>query len=333
MRKTVVKRMVTAVVAVVLIAALAVGGNAFGVLEGLIGERAVAQEEAQLRVAFCVDSPRGDAISIVRPAEDFTASLGRYTAYRSDLHHDALTQEEQRLYHVLEYAMESGYTTVLVDRRLVQDGAQLEQVLLALALDSALLEESLVCFTGENRSTYTVYPCPTVKSTAALEGWYITVPNFGAQWWKARVSAMEKVEDYWQERRDELEQSGTELTQMQMALEAYEELRCHMTLRSYTLADRLVYGYLSDAMKKGISCADGYANALSLYLHAAGIPCMQKAVLDEKGVAQQVWVCAQLDGVWVNLDVTDPTTPPVCGDESMAVQPLWAERYPVCISP
>lgn len=292
------KRRGLAAVLIAVVLTVAVVLPRYGLVDLLWGNKAVDEAEAMLRVAYSTGELFDDSEETILTLAEAAALETEYDAYRSSLHYDTMTEQEQAVYRLLEYAMETGQTNVLVDSRLVPDYERLEEILYCLSYDSPLLEQNLRYEVGDFTTYYDVEVLGIFTRTAQLEGYYLTVHNFDAQWWQPKLEAVAEA----QRVVDGLEEGLSELEKAEVL---YRHLADKVTYTDYPEddADDAVYPYLYDGLVKGETHCDGYANSLALLLRLAGIENVEKDYAPEDEVGH-TWNCARLDGKWYNLDAT-----------------------------
>ena len=77
-------------------------------------------------------------------AEVFDTYESEYAAYGATVYYESLTQPEQRVYHIVQYAMDHSQPCIFIDDRLlVGIKENLEEILFCLALDHPLLEQNV----------------------------------------------------------------------------------------------------------------------------------------------------------------------------------------------
>lgn len=216
------------------------------------------------------------------------------SGYRGSMFYSTLTDAERTVYTALEYAMEQGYTNILVDDLLVPDTVTLEKIVHFLAFDSPLLEQNLRYETGD----FTTYYENGFLGNAAFDGFYITVKNFTSEFWDKKLEAIKKAEEIVAALPEEisLAEKADRIYRTVAKAEYYD----------YDLADNEnVYPYLYDALVTGKTHCDGYTNAISLLYNMVGIECVEKNYTPEteEGIGH-TWNLFCIDGKWYNCDGT-----------------------------
>ncbi len=295
------------------------------------------QTEATTRIGFCYKDSGKNTIDLLCEAMEFAQPQTQYTRYRASMLHDTLTTDEQTVYHALEYAMENGYTQVMVDGRLLQSEEDLQKILEALALDSPLLEQNLRYSTGwfSHKKALELIASPDVTYT--FGGYYVDVKNFDPVYWEKKLLALAEAEKV-------VSALPKGLTDIEKADRLYRYVADKVTYQDYDKAAvDTVQTYLYDALVTGKTHCDGYANALSLLFRLAGLNCVEKMytapAADELG---HTWNMVSLKGKWYNVDGTGEDMIPekssamgagfhfAFADMFQAYTPDYASLYPAC---
>ena len=219
--------------------------------------------------------------------------------YRGSLHYEKLSESEQMVYRALEYALEKGYTNVLVDQLLVSQTEVMDRVLHALALDSPMLEQNLRYETGTFTTYYAVPLLGFFQTNVKFQGVYIKVENFAAEHMEKKMQALDEAKRV-------VNNLEATLTPEEKAWELYTYLCNHTSYQRYeTTTTRTVYPYLYDGLITGKTQCDGYTNSLSLLLNLAGIDCVEKEYLSKvEGEEGHTWNFFRLGDNWYNADAT-----------------------------
>ena len=240
-----------------------------------------------------------DEKEVIMEAEALPYSDVTWDDYRGSFHYDKLTQQEKTVYQALEYALEKGYTNVLVDGALAKNGKELEKILDAFAMDSPMLEQNLRFEVG----TFTTYYPSTlfgiIETQAVFTGNYISVKNFDAAHLEKKQQAVEEAKKIVADLSDEL-------TQKEKAEKLFAYLCKNTKYETYPISvPDTIYPYLYDGLITGKTQCDGFANSLSLLLNLAGVECVEKVYAGtEQAEIGHTWNFFQLDGVWHNADAT-----------------------------
>ena len=226
-------------------------------------------------------------------------------------------ENEQLLYRVLEYAMENGYTNILVDDLLVDDMETLENVLFSLAYDSPLLEQNLRYEVGDFTTYHDVSVLKYFTRSAAFDGYYLCVNNFQPQWWEKKQEALQAAQAV-------VDALPDGLSPIETAERLYRHVANTVTYTEYPEdSDDAVYPYLYDGLITGKTHCDGYTNALALLLRLAGIENAEKDYTpDDSEEVGHTWNCMEIDGKWYNVDAV--------GEELLEYPARNAEAFPAC---
>lgn len=306
-----------------------------GIYDLIHMDEVIAAEEAIPRIGFSRGELFKDEEEVIYRADMFEDIESDYAAYRGDLHYNALDETGQLLYRVFEFAMENGYTNILVDDLLCDNRNTLYTILKYLALDSPLLEQNLRYRSGKFTTHYDVTVAGFYKTDAELDGLYLTVDNFEDTYWDKKLEAIEQAKKIVTRRIND-GQSTIEKAEI-----LYRYLSDITTYTDYP-NDEDVQTYLHDMLFTGKSNCDGSANALSLLMRMAGIDCVEKMVNDTgKGKNEgHTWNFAEIDGKWYNFDCTGGDSTPVTGtalhagrffafsDELQKYEPDFKDVYP-----
>ncbi len=318
-------------------------------LNSIGGDAAVAEAQAIARVGFSTGTLFKDSEETLFTAEEFADKTAASAAYRGSLHYEKLTEQEKTLYHAYEYALENGYTNILVDDLLIEDPDTLEKVLRFLALDSPLLEQNLRYETGSFTTYYPVDIMGLYERQAAFDGYYIAVKNFDSVFWIKKQEALTKAQTV-------VDALPNGLSAADKAERLYRWLTTNTTYQMYDDAkNEKVFAYLYDALITGKTQCDGFANGLSLLFRLAGINCVEKmylpyakaATVANDGAASQevghTWNFYELNGVWYNADTSGVAHMVPIKETGMHAgyyfafpdllqehTPKYAELYPAC---
>lgn len=282
-------------------------------LEMVMGSSLTAEQEAIPRLGFSKGElfDEEEKIDYFR-AEEFADKQAKYSQYRGRMHYDSLDENEQTLYHALEYAMENGYNNILVDDLLIEDLETLPVVLEMLALDSPLLEQNYRYEYGDFTSYYPVEVWDGLyEANAKLDGYYLNVKSFEQVWWDKKMTALEKAVDI-------VEGLPEGQTTVEKAAALYRFASEEITYDADIYGDmKAVAPYLYDGLINQKTQCDGKANALSLLLNIAGIPCVEKTDPPSEEIGH-TWNLLCIDGKWYNADATasgddNPASPSMTG--------------------
>lgn len=304
-------------------------------LEMVMGSSLTAEQEAIPRLGFSkgVLFDEDEEIEYFL-AEEFADKQAKYSRYRGSMHYDSLSENEQTLYHALEYAMENGYNNVLVDDLLIAEMDTLPLVLEMLALDSPLLEQNYRYEYGDFTSYYPIEALDGLYETnAKLDGYYLNVKSFEQTWWDKKMTALEKAVDI-------VEGLPEGQSAVEKAAALYRFASEEITYDADIYGDmKAVAPYLYDGLINRKTQCDGKANTLSLLLNIAGIPCVEKMDPPSEEIGH-TWNLFCIDGKWYNADATasgdgNPTSPEMTGGIYFGFSDLlcshdtaYAEVYP-----
>lgn len=257
--------------------------------------------------------------------ETFDTYQSEYAAYGSEVYFSTLSDGGKWLYRVFQYALDHGKTSIYLDKRLLSDlEEKVDDVLLFLALDNAMLEQNLSWSQQDVSVSY--------GQTATLEAVILNVADLSKAKLEKKQQALEKAQQIL---------SGMEsgLTDAQKAEYFYRYLGTNAQYFS-------AYGkgeqpdYLYDALITGKTNCDGFANAYSLLCSLAGIESAEKMYTpeDPKQIGH-TWTMICLDGTWYNVDATGSQE--VTGeygimshfcvaDDRLEYTYSYADRLPAC---
>lgn len=272
-------------------------GAALKAADTLYFDQKIAEAEAIPRIGFSTGAIFEDEKEIVLKASDFTNMQSEYSVYRSSMHFDTLTPDEQTVYHAFEYALENGYSNILIDDLLISNSETLVRILDYLSLDSPLLEQNLWSEHGSFTTYYPIEDSGIIVPEAEFDGYFISVDNFESIWWDKKQEALKKAVSI-------VDTLPPDLTDAQKA----EELFCYIAeCAEYEYSEdsiQSVQPYLYDALITGKTHCDGFTNALSLLYNLAGIECFEKRYSSTEEAIGHTWNCFSIDGAWYNADST-----------------------------
>lgn len=268
-----------------------------GGLDIFFANDAVAQVEATAHIGLSTGDLFEDSHETIITAQEAAGFSSSASQYRSSLHYNTLSENEQLLYRVLEYAMENGYSNILVDDLLVDDMETLENVLFSLAYDSPLLEQNLRYEVGDFTTYHEVSVLKYFTRSAVFEGYYLCVNNFQSQWWEKKQEALQAAQAV-------VDALPDGLSPIETAERLYRHVADTVTYTEYPEdSEDAVYPYLYDGLITGKTHCDGYTNALALLLHLAGIENAEKDYApDDSEEVGHTWNCIEIDGKWYNVD-------------------------------
>lgn len=273
-------------------------------------------------------------------ANELFSTEMNYSSMRSDLHYNALSQNEQKIYRAFEYALENCYTNILIDKKLTNDTESLFDTLMFFALDSPLLEQNLRYGYGDCTCVLPVKVGP-FEIDSTFEGYYITVNNFEKGVFDKKLEAIEKAKEIVADLPDGL-------SDIEKAEKLYAYLRKNTEYLLYEDTDEnemTVYNYLYDSLISGQTHCDGFANGYALLLRLAGIESIEKHFSPEEDSDKtgHTWTAFKINSDWYNADATGDTLPAkdstlrggmyfAFSDELLQYKEDYAEISPECIN-
>lgn len=232
--------------------------------------------------------------------EDVLAHVPEYAGYGATVYFDTLTQQEQTIYRIVQYAMDHCQPCIFIDNRLLEEvSVEVEEILYCIALDNPLLEQNV---NWQYWGADYVIPNPNPFSNEPgekLSGIILEVKEFTQEKLEKKKSAILTAERI-------LKDMPANVEDWRKAEYLYRYLGTHVEY--FNAQD---FGaerdFLYDALVTGKTLCDGYANAFSLLCNMAQIPCVEKMYTppedsDEK--AGHTWNAVLLDGIWYNVDAT-----------------------------
>lgn len=309
-------------------------GSLVQVVDSIYGKKEAAKIEAVPHIGFSNGELLKDKMEVLLTEEEFQQETLTYQTYRESISYDTLNEEEQMVYHILEYAMEHQYTNIFIDDLLFAEPTSFGKILTYLALDSPLLEQNLHYGVGKFNTTYTVEVLELYDRQVPFDGYYITVENFAKEFWEKKMIALDQAEKI-------VSELPENLTKKEIARQLYQYVAEHISYIKYEDLNT-VQPYLYDALIEEKSHCDGFANALSLLFHVADIPCIEKIYQAGEGGVGHTWNSFCLDNKWYNMDGTGAKS--ILGgnktlganlyfaypDELQTYTPNYAENYPFC---
>lgn len=219
----------------------------------------------------------------------------RYANCSGTVYYDTLSAADQKVYHILQYAMDNAYPCILVDERVTAGMTySVEEVLTFFSLDSAVVEQNLAWEFGDFTITYST--TGTAGPAAELKGIQLYINDFSAEKRNKKDEAITKANEI-------LSQMPQTDNDREKILYFYnwlgENVEYFLEARRDENAD-----YLYDALCKGKTNCDGFANAFSLLCALSDIPCLEKIYVPEDGSAGHTWNTVKVDDAWYNVDAT-----------------------------
>lgn len=254
-----------------------------------------AQQDNYVRVGFSKDTnpmTSGDEVTYYR-VSDLETYVSAYSDYNSYVYFSQLSEQEQKVYRILEYALDNSYPNILIDDRLL-DGNQhsLEDILRFLSMDSSMVEQNLV-------NGYTDFYIDSSRYarfgiTTKVTGNLLYVSNFTNEKLERKLEAIKKAKAI-------VEKMPSYVTQCEKAAWIYDYLGKNIT---WVEGDETNKDFLYDAICLSKSNCDGFANAYSLLCRLVGIDSVEKIYLSNTEKPGHTWNALSLDGNWYNADAT-----------------------------
>lgn len=209
--------------------------------------------------------------------------------------------KEKTVYRAFEYAFDNTYNYIFFSKNVFGDDIDYGRILHLFVMDSPIAAQSIAysvsgkpgaymdaSYTYENSKGKKVDVCP--------EGYLVSVSSF-------KNRSREKCDEAYNKALSIVSAMPEGLTDMEKAKYLYKYLCANAIYKDY---DEGVKGEpLYDALIKGETVCDGFANALSMLYNLAEIPCFEKLhIADEDEDAGHTWNCFSIDGVWYNADPT-----------------------------
>ena len=256
------------------------------------------QTEKKPHIGFSNGELLKDESQVIMDADALPYNSVKWDAYRSSLHYGLLTDGEKTVYQALEYALEQGYTNILIDGQIAENEQMLERALHALALDSPMLEQNLRFEVGTFTTYYPTMLFDLIETQTVFTGNYITVQNFSAEHLEKKQQALTEAEKI-------VADLSKNLSQAEKAKKLFTYLCKHTEYEVYDEeVPGAVYPYLYDGLVTGKTQCDGYANSLSLLLNMIGVECVEKEFIGSEAEAGHTWNFFRLDDKWYNADAT-----------------------------
>lgn len=228
------------------------------------------------------------------------AHVPEYAGYGATAYYDTLTDLEQTIYRIVQYAMDKCMPCVFIDARLLPKlEEEMEEILFCIALDNPLLEQNM---NWQYWGASYLIPNPNPFSNEPgqkLEGVIVEVKEFTPEKLEKKKKAIVAAQQI-------LEGMPSADQDQQKAEYLYRYLGEHV---EYFNAED--WGeerdFLYDALCERKTLCDGFANAYSLLCNMEGITCVEKMYtpgVDDEENEGHTWNAVLLDGVWYNVDPT-----------------------------
>ena len=252
----------------------------------------ISDDAGALWVAY--SSPEEKNNLIFQSVEALDGYRSVYHEYSTDTYYNLLSEEEQRLYRLLEYGLDHCTTRILFDLRLGENLAeQLPRVMACFSLDSPLVEQNLTqrYYTVTETQVTSVGP---VTMDRTVRGILLRINGFSQNAMDHKREAVEKA-------RTVVDALPEGLSDEERGRELYRYLRENVTYSTYDNINKA--SYLYDALVVGVTHCDGFANAYSLLCNMAGVPCFEKLHLPtEEEKNGHTWNCVRINDAWFNVD-------------------------------
>ncbi len=296
--------------------------------------------EKGYHIAFSNGELFVDSEELYFDANKLFETQSQYSSLRSNLHYNALSTNQQKIYRAYEFALENSYTNILVDKKLSEDVESLFDTLMFLALDSPLLEQNLRYGYGNCTCLIPIKIGP-FEIESSFEGYYITVYNFEKSVFDKKLEAIDKAKEIVNALPDGL-------SDIDKAERLYTHLRKNTEYLLYDNTDEdemKVNNYLYDSLITGATHCDGFANGYSLLLRLAGIEIIEKhySPQEDSDKTGHTWTAFKIDSNWYNADATGDTLPAkdstlgggiyfAFSDELLQYKEDYADISPECIN-
>lgn len=254
-----------------------------------------AQQNNFVRVGFSHEaSPVSSGSEVIYyKAADLVNYESAYRDYNSYVYFSQLTEQEQKVYRIMEYALDNSYPNILFDDRLLEGNRYtLEEILRFLSMDSSMVEQNLVEGYTDFYIDSSRYERFGIKTR--ITGNLLYVSNFTSEKLERKNEALKKAEAICQ-------QIPSAATCIEKATWIYDYLGQNVT---WVDADETNKDFLYDALCLGKSNCDGFANAFSLLCQLVGIDSVEKIYLTGTAEPGHTWNVLLLNGVWYNADAT-----------------------------
>ena len=220
-----------------------------------------------------------------------------YSGYGTDVYFQSLTEQEQTLYRIFQYALDQAQSCIFLDDRLLGGmGASIYDVLCCLALDNPMLEQNLNWTSMNVEYTVTIQEGLGKQQVNKITGTILQMDVFAKSKLDKKLEALQVAQQV-------VADMPTDLTAVEKAEYFYRYLGENT---QYFAPDGQTepQDYLYDAFITRKTNCDGYANAYALLCHLVDIPCMEKLYTPQDNQVGHTWNAILLDGVWYNVDAT-----------------------------
>ncbi|MBE6733932.1 MAG: hypothetical protein E7563_01140 [Ruminococcaceae bacterium] len=235
------------------------------------------------------------------PIDTFKKEMETYRPkwrdYNNYTYYNIVTEEEQLIYKIYEYAMDNNMPYIYIEGSLIPAYKDIHNAITLLSLDSAVIDQNTqLDYINAQYEIYQQYLYRVmVKKVKCVQ---VHIPDFNEEKTKQIEECITKAEEI-------LENLGIKKmsTEKEKAEAIYLYLGKNVKYKDYE--DVKSQHFLHDALIKNSSNCDGYANAFSLMCNMAGIDCFEKKNTHQKGdKSGHTWNTVRLDDVWYNVDAT-----------------------------
>lgn len=216
-----------------------------------------------------------------------------YDVYNSHVYYDLLSEPEQTVYHVYEYALDNGYVDMCIDSRLIDECERSAlQILIYFSLDSPLVEQSIYYRYGD--SELLVGNLNKIR----VPVFRIGVPSMSSEMLDLKKQAIEKADEI-------ISGIPADCVGFERIRYIFDYLVDNIDYTDYSGSESKYESYLYDALCAGSTDCDGYANAFALLAGKCGFECFEKCYLpDDSTKPGHTWNTVKIDGTWYNADAT-----------------------------
>lgn len=222
------------------------------------------------------------------------ADCSTYTMYNT------LSDEDKLIYRAFEYAFDHYTNMIFFEEELINESTDFINIVTLFSLDSPMMEQNI---------TYGYDRDPNEPISAVLQindeefgtverevsGYTINIKSFSSR-------HAEQHEQAYSNAAARVAAMPDGLSDMEKAKYLYKDLCKSTVYKDYeTDGD---HEQLYDALIRGETVCDGFANALSLMYNLAGIPCFEKIYTYKGSDPGHTWNCFFADGKWYNADAT-----------------------------
>ncbi len=207
-------------------------------------------------------------------------------------YYSGLNETEKQIYLAFWYAFENCYEYVMINRQLNEMTERgFEEMLYFLSLDSPLVEQNVTVRMRE----YTVNEGVFFFDKRELNYIGYNIDIFNKEKYDKKTEAVKRAEEL-------LEKVPAYFTLAEKAEWLYKYMGENIEYDASLSKEES--NYLYDALLRGATQCDGFANAYSLLLNMLGIPSFEKINKAEEGKEGHTWNSFKIGEEWYNADVT-----------------------------